>query len=148
MAAANLHVTLAFLGAVPQGRLPNLIEVARGSSAVLAGAVASRRALTFDRLEYWRSAEVLCALPSEPPEWAAALARMIQELLTEGGFAPDFTISPFRPHVTVARKVNRSTRAIDIEPVTWTCSDFVLVDSKTRSDGAVYTVLERFLLEQ
>lgn len=55
-------------------------------------------------------------------------------------------IPAFRPHVTLARKVYRSARTIELQPVTWSFTDFVLVDSKTLPEGAVYTVLERFPL--
>lgn len=156
VAAADLHATLAFLGAVPERRLPELVAVARKAAAVFAGAVARPLELTFDRLEYWRSARVLCALSREPPEWTVALVRMLQELLIESGFAPKLKSpqstavnidSPFQPHVTVARKVYRSPRAMGMQRVTWRGTDIVLVDSKTLPEGAIYAVLERFVLE-
>ncbi|HEY1891686.1 MAG TPA: ankyrin repeat domain-containing protein [Steroidobacteraceae bacterium] len=55
--ASNLHVTLAFLGSVPERRLGELREVARASAASPGG----RLELTFDHLEYWRAARLLCA---------------------------------------------------------------------------------------
>ena len=54
----------------------------------------------------------------------------------------------FRPHVTLARKVYRPPRVMEIDPVTWSLADFVLVDSKTLPEGSVYTVLERFPFRQ
>ncbi|HVS77409.1 MAG TPA: 2'-5' RNA ligase family protein, partial [Steroidobacteraceae bacterium] len=60
----NLHVTLAFLGSVPQRRLPELAEAAR----VAAGGADCGKdplELAFDHLEYWRAAQLLCVLPPE-----------------------------------------------------------------------------------
>ncbi len=157
VAATNLHVTLAFLGAVPERRLPELVEVGRRAAMVFGGTAASPLEVTFDRLEHWRSARVLCALPSEPPEWTVALARMLRERLIESGFAPDPESprptavkvgSPFQPHTTVARRVYLSPRTIDMQRVTWSYTEFVLVDSRTSPQGAVYTVRERFVLER
>ena len=170
--AANLHVTLAFLGAVPERRLGELGETARAAAApgpTAAGAnppgrppspagtsedsPASRLELAFDHLEYWRGAQLLCALPAEPPAPVSAFARKLQDLLAGRGFAPDLKSSwsvelnisrPFRPHVTLARNIHRSPRVMDMDPATWSFADFVLMDSKTLPEGSVYTVLERF----
>lgn len=147
--AANLHVTLAFLGSIPGRRLGELGEVARASAALPEG----RLELALDHLEYWRPARLLCALPTERPEAIAALARRLQDELVARGFVPDRKrsrsveidiTSPFRPHVTLARKVYRSPRTIEMQPVTWSFTDFVLVDSRTLPEGPVYTVLEKF----
>ncbi|HEY6516012.1 MAG TPA: RNA 2',3'-cyclic phosphodiesterase, partial [Steroidobacteraceae bacterium] len=140
--ATNLHVTLAFLGSVPERRLGELGEVARASAA----SPASRLELAFDHLEYWQAARLLCALPAERPEAMAALARRLHDELAACGFAPD--LKPFRPHVTVARKAHRAPRAMEMQPVTWSFVDLVLVDSRTLPEGAAYTVLEKFPLDQ
>lgn len=159
--ARNLHVTLVFLGAVPERRLPELAGVARGAADGLGSDTATTNhspcplELVFDHLEHWRSAQVLCAAPAEPPKSVVALARRLQDLLVRRGFAPDLesswsagvnSIRPFRPHVTLARKVRRPPRALDIDPMAWSFTDFVLVDSKTLPEGSVYTVLEGFPL--
>jgi RNA 2',3'-cyclic 3'-phosphodiesterase len=151
---ANLHVTLAFLGATPEQRLPELAGVARVTALEHAGEPLE---LAFDHLEYWQAAHLLCASPAGASEPAAVLAGRLQARLAASGFAPDLksswsvelnTIRPFRPHVTLARKVYRSPRSIEMQPVTWSFTDFVLVDSKTLPQGAAYTVLEKFPLDQ
>lgn len=159
--AENLHVTLAFLGSVPERRLAQLAAIARQVAVVPSscGDEASPAsggrglALVFEHLEYWRAAHVLCAVPPRPPSPVAALARRLQEGLTEGAFVPDQKTSesaginiakPFRPHVTLARKALRPPRSTEIAAVTWSSMEFVLVESKTHPEGAAYRVLESF----
>ena len=154
--AVNRHVTLAFLGSVPDRRRGELAQIARamGSSADPPGAPLE---LAFDHLEHWRAAQLLCALPSQAPESLSALGRRLQERLAASGFAPDpessrsvgvGTIKPFRPHVTLARKLDRSPQEVEMQPVTWSFTGFVLVESKTLPEGAVYTVVEKFPLDR
>ena len=147
--ASNLHVTLAFLGSVPERRVAELAEIAR--SAAAGGSLE----LAFDHLEYWRAVHLLCALPAESPPPVVAFAQGLQEGLVARGFVPDAErrSSPgtkatrrFRPHVTLARGVSPVNGAMAIGPVTWSFADFVLVDSRMLPEGSCYTVLERFPL--
>ncbi|HEV2268318.1 MAG TPA: 2'-5' RNA ligase family protein [Steroidobacteraceae bacterium] len=158
VATANLHVTLAFLGAVPERRLPQLSEVARAAAFALPSADRPRSGLraagevydsaespcelTFDQLEYWRAARLLCALPSAPPESIVALARRLQERLIESGFTPDR--KPFRPHVTLARNVVRPALLQEMQPVVWHFAELALVESRTLPAGPAYRVLQSF----
>lgn len=136
----NLHVTLLFLGSIPESRIPGLVtiadRVAHDSSPVH---------LVFDRIEFWEKAHVLVATPSAPPAVATRLAEiLLQETLREG-FAPDLK-APFRPHVTLARKVQHPPRFVTMAPVPWRCTGFVLMESRTLAEGPVYTVLHEIPL--
>ena len=162
VAVGNLHVTLAFLGSVPERRLPELAEIARAAAPLPAPAtvsapgsarstagdsverIASRLAITFDRLEHWPAARLLCALPAEPPAPAVALAGRLQERLAACGFAPD--LKPFRPHVTVVRKVSRPGRIDEMHSVLWSFTELALIESRTLPEGASYSVVEAFPL--
>ncbi|MGB6487094.1 MAG: RNA 2',3'-cyclic phosphodiesterase [Steroidobacteraceae bacterium] len=145
--AANLHITLAFLGSVPERRLPELAEVARAAVEPLwdASSRVSPPEVAFDRLEYWRAAHLLCALPAEAPALVAVLARKLQDLLLAGGFAPD--LKPFRLHVTVARKVMRPRAVGKMHPVVWRFTDLALIESRTLPEGALYSVVQAQPLE-
>lgn len=150
--AGNLHVTLAFLGSVPARRVPQLGVIAHRAATPCDGSVTPPGneppiELVFEHLEHWRAAHLLCAVPSEPSARVVALVHRLQGLLTEGGFAPDLK-SPFRPHVTLARKIYRSPRMRDMQRVAWRFTDFALLDSRTLPEGAVYTVLEKFSLSR
>jgi RNA 2',3'-cyclic 3'-phosphodiesterase len=136
--AANLHVTLAFLGAVPERRLEELAEVARGAAA------GGSLEIAFDHLEHWRAAQLLCALPAAVPAPVTMLARRLQDVLAASGFAPD--LKPFRPHVTVVRKVSRAGRIGQIHPVAWSFTELALIESRTLAAGALYSVVESYLL--
>jgi 2'-5' RNA ligase len=141
--ADNLHVTLAFLGSVPERRLPELTDVAREAAASLGPAVE----LSFDHLEHWRSAHIICASPAEPPMPIAVLARTLQELLVGRGFTPD--LKPFRPHVTVMRKVVHPGPMCPLGeayPVIWRFTELALIESRTLPEGALYSVVESFRL--
>lgn len=147
--AGNLHITLAFLGSVPERQLPQLGVIAR-RAATLCGTVAPSPAdaprieLAFEHLECWRAAHLLCAVPAEPPARVTALARGLQASLTEGGFAPD--LKPFRPHVTVVRKVSRAGPAAKMNRVVWRFTELALIESRTLPEGALYSVVESYAL--
>lgn len=140
----SLHVTLAFLGSVPESRLPELTAVA---DSVAGRWRAERRGalpLSFDAVEYWAKADLLCAAATKPPEAAAELAEMLKEALLAAGFTPD--LKPFRAHVTLARKVSRSRSHRSATPVHWSCDSFALVQSRTDSVGASYSTLRAWPL--
>ena len=147
--AQSLHVTLAFLGAVPEGRVPELDRIARR----VAGAFPARAQpllLTFDRLAHWARPQILCALGTEQPAAdtdaasAPALAATLKNETVAAGFSPD--LKPFRAHVTVARKLAYAPSALALQPVLWRFDAFALIESRTDPAGPVYSVIESYLL--
>jgi len=146
--AANLHVTLAFLGSVPERRLGELAEIAKSAATRPGGGGADSPGgslgLTFDHLEYWRGAQLLCALPAGTPTSIVELARRLQGSLAASGFAPD--LKPFRPHVTIVRKVSRPGPMERIDPVAWGFTGLSLIESRTLPAGPQYDELESFPL--
>ena len=136
----NLHLTLVFLGEIPQRRLAELADAAHRARMWHRGVSIEMR---LERLEHWPRPQVLCALPEQPPAAAGRLAQALQEQLTASGFSPD--IKPFRPHVTVARKVTRAS-SLPMVPVIWRFSSFALVESRTLESGPVYSVVENYSL--
>jgi RNA 2',3'-cyclic 3'-phosphodiesterase len=137
----NFHVTLAFLGSVPQRRLVEVVAIA----ARVAGEVERPPIqLTFDRIEYWKKPKVVCATASIVPEAAIELAGALKSQLTAAGFSPD--LKPFRAHVTLARKVPRGSHEGGMHSVFWSFTDCALVDSHTGPAGALYSVLNSWPL--
>ena len=130
----NLHLTLAFVGSVPDSSLPALQEIAHAVSGT-----GSRVELSFDAIEYWRRSEILCAAANHAPSEAAAFAEALKQALLSGRFAPD--LKPFRAHVTLARQVKRRPAERTLARVTWSFSDFALIDSRSSPAGSIYSRL-------
>ena len=147
--SANLHVTLAFLGAVPEERVASVAGLGRQLASKLApGGLASpgrELTLSFEQIEHWKKAQVLCAVAAEPVVAARALAAVLAQDLTASGFLPD--LKPFRPHVTVARKVRSGPATEAIAKVSWSFTQFALMQSRTLPRGPEYSVVESFVLD-
>lgn len=139
--AESLHVTLAFLGSVPERRIPELHRLARQVAKAFAQD-ARPPSLKFDRLVHWAGARILCALAADEAR-ALALAAALKDASAATGFSPD--LKPFHPHVTVARKVVRASAPQVLQPVLWRCDAFALLDSRTEA-GPVYSVIESYPL--
>ena len=79
----QLHLTLEFLGSVPEPRLVSVLEVGEAVTAS-----ASPFEIVLDRLEYWQRPQVLCLTASVVPESLAALVRSLRTALATRGFEP------------------------------------------------------------
>jgi 2'-5' RNA ligase len=144
----NLHVTLVFLGSVPEPRLPELSAIARRAAATFPGDTAPIT-VSLEILEHWAEAQVLAVLERKAQARAAApgaasLARLLSTAAAAAGFSPD--LKPFRVHVTVARKVPHPPRSCDMRKVEWSFDEFALIESRTLPEGPVYSVVESYVL--
>jgi 2'-5' RNA ligase len=153
----SVHVTLAFLGSVPERRVPELQAIAR-RIAQTARTQGAALIVSFDRLVHWVKPRILCALGSEAPAeprdaepphpialtGAAALAESLKSDTSAAGFTPD--LKPFHAHVTVARKVAHARAVQPLDPLVWRFDAFALVESRTEPSGPVYSVIESYLL--
>jgi 2'-5' RNA ligase len=149
----NFHVTLAFLGSVPEARIS---DVAAIGVDVASQVTQPRVGVTLAAIEYWKKPKVVVATAGPATgsaPLADILARALESRLVEAGFIPDPESSgpvgvhetrEFCPHVTLARKVAHPIRPISIQPVLWCFNGFALVDSRTGAKGSVYTVLRTF----
>ena len=135
---ANYHITLAFIGPVPESRVAELGALVRAVPG--AGPIA----VPLQELVYWPGPRVLCAVPPTPPAGLAGWAGRLLEALVAAAFAPD--LKPFRPHVTVARKVMRPSPSAPLHPLLWRFGEFALIESRTLEAGPVYSVVETYPL--
>lgn len=101
--------------------------------------------LVLDALEYWRRPQVLCMVACEVPPALASLVQSLRAGLAARGF--DTERRPYRPHLTLARKVARPPDHATAEPVRWPATDFVLVESFTGRSGSVYRPLAAWPLQ-
>jgi 2'-5' RNA ligase len=128
VAASDLHLTLVFIGSVPQGQLGQVTEAARMGSV--------RVELRLDRLEVWKGATVVLR-PSTVPDALADLQRRVVQALQAAGLP--FDARPFAPHVTLARKAGGITETA-VSPVRWRSTGHVVA----LSAGGRYSVIARF----
>jgi 2'-5' RNA ligase len=140
--AANLHSTLCFIGTVPEENLARL----RAVGATVRGRPTT---LDFNALDFWEQPKILCAIAAAS-EAARDLSVALGEAARAAGFSPD--IKPFRPHLTLARKVRRVVaekhawpRAL-AQPLSVRCENFALMESRRGNEGSIYSVVESWPL--
>jgi 2'-5' RNA ligase len=137
--AADLHVTLCFLGSVDDSRLGELRErVARVPAPAFT--------LQFDRIEVWRKARVIVAACGEVPDCGMTLAESLARAASELGLAPDHKL--WRPHITLARSMlskrlpaQMPLGALLPTPLTFCASSFCLAESLANPRPARYARL-------
>lgn len=136
----SIHLTLAFLGDVPEERLPSLIETAQ---TIRAGSFD----LAIDVLGYWQRNNLLWAGLGSPCAGLNHLVGNLQKSLVEAGFSVSGWGRPYTPHVTLIRKVLAAdipSTLPGIEPVRWSCAGFALVHSQLSDLGSSYRTVGEF----
>ena len=136
---ANFHVTLAFLGSVPEGAVRRLIEIGgEGGYPVLD--------LDFDRVEYWPRPKVLVTMPGQVPAAGAEMVDRLWERIVPLGIEREHR--PWRPHLTLVRRVRRlpldgPALAVVRLPTAGSSArwSLALVESLTQTDGVHYRPL-------
>lgn len=131
-APANLHLTLAFLGAVSPAQGLRLHQT-------VAQLRAPRFTLTLDHLGHWPAARVLWLGPTRAPPPLLALARALEEVALACGVTLE--ARPYRAHVTLARNVRTYTDALGVAPLPWRAREFSLVESLSTGQGVQYRPL-------
>ena len=135
--AENLHITLAFLGNV-DARQRDCVERMAETIACPSFDLALN---CFGR---WSRSQVLRLAPSETPEPLTRLVDMLAAGARECGLSLD--ARPYRPHLTLARKVSAASENSPVEPMTWPVGHFVLLRSVPVPQGVVYEVLREWPL--
>lgn len=130
----NIHLTLAFLGEADPAKA---IAAARPVKA-------RRHQLPIDAARYVKRNEMVWVGPAEVPPSLASLAAALRNQLVREQFALEER--PFAAHVTLIRKAKRPRSIPPLPAVFWPVDEFLLVSSKTSSNGSAYTPLERFAL--
>lgn len=136
--AEMIHLTLAFLGALPVDRLEALYATA-------AQVHSPAFDLTIDQLGYWHHPQILWAGSQQSPTDLTNLADRLHAALNEAGFAFDNS-RPFSPHFSLLRKASCKTLIQIPMPLDMRVSEFVLVLSETTERGASYRVMRRWPL--
>jgi RNA 2',3'-cyclic 3'-phosphodiesterase len=144
VAADALHVTLAFLGHLPESSIASVEEAAFSG---LEGLAAPRLSLTAWKGVPPRRPRLFAVDLSDEDGRCAALAAAVQGgLIASSLYEPEKR--PFWPHVTVARvrareKPPRVDSLPDLPDMTFAATDVVLYRSRLARSGARYEVLAR-----
>jgi 2'-5' RNA ligase len=146
----TFHLTLKFLGNVPDARVPAV-------SAALEGAVAepplALEAHGLGAFPSVRRPRVLWAGITGGAPGLVALAGDIDRALAPLGFAPE--ARPFRAHLTIGRvrsprDADALAKAVEAETTTalgaWTACEVVLYQSRLKPTGAVHEKVSRHRL--
>jgi len=124
----NIHITLVFLGQ---------IDMPAKSCAECAAEHIHGKSfkLVLDRLGYWSKPQILWLAPSQIPLELTALYDLMKSRLIKCGVTLDER--PYKPHLTLARKVKKPPPRIKIEPLTWHVKQYSLMESRQSPGGGV-----------
>lgn len=142
--AANLHLTLRFLGSLEKARLEQLRERLREVRRPAFELGLDGRGSFGPRA----TPRVVWLGVGSGREGCAALAGEVEKACAAVGL--EWEERPFRAHVTLARARPASSRLPELPPPPrlepWTVSGFVLYESRLGGRAATYLELERFPL--
>ncbi len=130
--ACNFHITLAFLGSVPEARVADARECVAMTNV-------KSCELALGAMHWWQKQELLCLEPTSGADALVELVSRLQTALCAKGFPVDDR--PFRPHITLAREVRREHAFKPIRQLRWQVHRIELVESQTLPGGSVYTIL-------
>ncbi len=135
---ANLHITMHFLGAVTQevhDTLQTLLDSVSGRTCHL----------VIDRWGYFPRPRVLWLGARSSPEPLTELVAQTEACIQQ--CIEGYQQNRFVPHITVFRKARHPVEVDEFQPIDWNIDRFALVESDTRPEGAVYTVLKDWKLD-
>lgn len=133
MRADSLHLTLVFLGSVPQSKLPAILACA---DAVRAGGFE----LTLDRCGFWPRNRIGWLGMAQPCDRLDALAAELRQSLADAGTA--FDARPFFPHVTLLRNTGGGASPAFV-PLRWPVREVALVSSSADAGRSRYDIVGR-----
>lgn len=116
----NWHITLAYLGEIPERQLPDLL--ARAAEIPV-----EPFRLSFDRLEFWPRPKVACMVGTTVPSELQVLIAALHGLMQDIGLAPEDRT--YRPHITVVKNARSFATERLTQRVATEWSSFELVES-------------------
>jgi len=134
--AANIHLTLVFLGEADPARATAAARRVHGR----------RHALPIDAARYVKRNEMVWVAPRETPPALETLVKALQFELYRAEFILERR--PFAAHVTLLRDARAPTSLPPLPAVRWPVDEFLLVRSRISSQGSNYEPVERFPLSE
>ena len=139
-AAANLHLTLAFVGEVAPDRVDLLLGAGRDVAAEIAPFT-----LVLDRLGAFDRGGIAWIGATEIPSGLSGVAHRLERRLSAAGFRVDRRA--YAPHLTLARKCTALPIAPRAASVAWRVEELALVESVLRPGGSSYRDISRWPLD-
>ncbi|MGI9066304.1 MAG: RNA 2',3'-cyclic phosphodiesterase [Pyrinomonadaceae bacterium] len=148
----SMHLTLKFLGDIPQASVQNLSEAASRAAAGLAPfTICLERTGVFPP---HGSPRVLWIGVSDLEGKLGELQASLEEESEKAGFLRESRA--FHPHITLARlrqpqharSLASAHKAMEFEPAEITVSELLAIRSELRSEGSKYTTISRHRLGQ
>lgn len=130
--SSNLHLTLAFLGQVPQQRHPSLQQLVRNLPL-------QKGEIALDAVGAFPKAGVIWAGCNTPNPQLEKLVEDVREALLANKFT--FDERPFRTHITLFRKA-KPLRQIIEPPISWRLTTPQLYISLSTPHGVTYRIMQ------
>jgi len=130
-----IHLTLAFLGEVEEGRVATLKALEPR---------AAKHRLPIEQARYWKHNRIVWVGPLQTPAAAQGLVSSLGSILKQNGFrteARDFTA-----HITLIRKARDPGRLPPVPEVSWPVEEAVLLRSRLSREGSSYEIVQRYPL--
>lgn len=138
VADANLHLTLAFAGAVTAA-------VRQCLQAAAADIRCPAFRLRIDAAGHWPKPRIFWMAPSAIPPALWSLAGSLRTALAACGLQTE--TRPYQPHITLSRNIKRAPLALQPDPVEWSIRRFCLLESVIGPRAASYQLLGCWKLE-
>jgi len=128
------HITLVYIGDVPDDQIPDLLE--RASRIQV-----EPFRLSFDKLEFWARPKVACVVAPTIPAELQSLIAALNSIVQDFGVVPNDRT--YRPHITVARNARTFSTERLTQRATTEWSSFELMESVRVPGGVTYRPLKQ-----
>ena len=129
----DLHITLRFLGSVPQERMACIAQAAEKIRA-------KEFSLSIDRLSCWPRPGIVWAGPTRIPQELKALVKQLTGTLNDCGCIEEKR--RYQPHVTLLRQASPVAEQALPQVIEWHVDHFVLVESRPGGEPPWYSVID------
>ncbi|HEX3949702.1 MAG TPA: RNA 2',3'-cyclic phosphodiesterase [Steroidobacteraceae bacterium] len=128
----SFHLTVAFVGEVPDVKLAVMQQIGRSTRV-------PKFTISCASTEFWAKSHVVVAAAQEIPEGLLELWQYLHDAI-------GLPRSPFRAHVTLARKIAQAPVLPAMSAISWRVASFSLIRSDTGGRESAYTVVDTWPL--